>query len=70
VSRATTDPQPGDFSASTFVPEYIVPLNAAMAGTGFQVTVVPVPEPAGLLAVAGLAAAAGLMRRRRRRVTS
>jgi hypothetical protein len=65
VSRATTDPRPGDFSASTFVPAYIDPLNMAMAGSGFQVTVVPVPEPAGLLAVTGLALAAGAIRRRR-----
>ncbi|HVK16298.1 MAG TPA: hypothetical protein VM533_05070 [Fimbriiglobus sp.] len=67
VSRATTDPQPGDFSASTFVPEYIDPLNAAMAAGGFQVTVVPVPEPAGLLAVAGAVLTVGVVHRRRRR---
>jgi MYXO-CTERM domain-containing protein len=65
VSRATTDPQPGDYSASTFVPEYVDGLNAAMAGSGFQVAVVPVPEPTGLLAVVGLALAAGVIRRRR-----
>jgi hypothetical protein len=63
VSRVTTDPQPGDFSASTFLPEYIDGLNAAMAGTGFQVTLVPVPEPAGLLAAAGLVAVAAWGRR-------
>jgi hypothetical protein len=65
VSDPTTTPQPGDISASTFVPDYITDLNAAMAPTGFQVTVVPVPEPAGVLAAAGLAVAAGLVRRRR-----
>ncbi|HET6574912.1 MAG TPA: trypsin-like serine protease [Fimbriiglobus sp.] len=67
VSRSTNDPQPGDFSASTFVPEYITGLNAAMAGSGFQVTVVPVPEPAGLLAFAALAVTAGVVRRVSRR---
>ena len=37
-----------------------------MASSGFQVTVVPVPEPAGVLAVAGVALVAGAIRRRRR----
>jgi hypothetical protein len=69
VSRGTTNPQPGDFSASTFVPAYIDPLNAAMAAGGYQVTMVPVPEPAGLLAVAGLALAAGVVRRGRQCLT-
>lgn len=66
VSDNPAPPNPGSFSVSTFVPEYVGGLNAAMLGTGFQVTVVPVPEPAGLLAVA-LGAAVGMARRVSRR---
>jgi MYXO-CTERM domain-containing protein len=62
VSRLTNDPQPGDASFSSFVPEYVDGLNAQMGS--FEVTLVPVPEPAGMLAVAGLALAAGVIRRR------
>jgi hypothetical protein len=62
ISRTTLDPQPGDFSVSSFVPEYIDELNARMGD--YRVTVVPVPEPAGLLVVAGLVVI-GLVRRRR-----
>jgi hypothetical protein len=67
VHSGTDTPQPGDFSGSTFVPEYINGLNANM-GTTYQVTVVPVPEPAGLLAVAAVVAV-GVIRHRRKRAT-
>jgi hypothetical protein len=66
VSNATTTPNPGDISADSFVPDYIQGLNNAMASTPYQVTVVPVPEPVGVLAAVGLAVAAGLVRRRLR----
>jgi hypothetical protein len=67
VHSGTDTPQPGDFSGSTFVPEYINGLNANM-GTTYQVTVVPVPEPAGLLAVAAVVAV-GVIRHRKRDVS-
>lgn len=53
-------------SASTFVPFYIDQLNALMAPTGFQVTVIAIPEP-GTMALAASAGLAGLAWRSRRR---
>ncbi len=62
----TDTPRPGvDFSASTFLPSYVDDLNAAMAPTGFQVTLAPVPEPTAVLAVGGLVIGVGMVRRRR-----
>jgi hypothetical protein len=65
VSNGTQNPNPGDFSVSAFVPEYVAALNAEMALTGHQVTVAPVPEPAGLLALVGIALAFGAGQARR-----
>jgi hypothetical protein len=58
-----SEPLAGAASGSTFVPEYVAGLNAVMDDTGYQVTVVPVPEPAGLLAFAALTVAVCMVRR-------
>jgi len=50
-----------------FLPYYVNQLNAYMNdGSGFQVTPVAVPEPASLLLLAPVAAAAAWRVRRRR----
>jgi hypothetical protein len=53
-------------SADAFVPFYINQLNGAMASTGFQLTLIGVPEPSAFL-LAGVAAIAGWRRLRSRR---
>lgn len=73
VSNPTTSPNPGDVSASTFVPFYTDQLRAALARDGFELGVLPVsaaaPVPApGTLAVGlAMAAALGAVGLRRRR---
>src|SRR5207245_2684113 len=75
VSNPTTTPNPGDLSASTFVPLYADQLRAELARAGFELRVLPsaaapVPAPptlaVGLVMVATLGVV-GLNRRRRDR---
>lgn len=54
---------PAEIAASSYVPAYIDQINQIMQPDGYQVLVVPVPEPAGLLVVATLATV--VWRRRR-----
>ena len=65
----TVTGSPDDISASSFLPDkdsqYIQQLNDLMRLDGYQVLLVPVPEPAGLLAVAVVAALAWQRRRAR-----
>jgi hypothetical protein len=55
------------FSLDAFLPDYVTQMNAMMAGSGFQVRVVPVPEPTLVLSAAGVAAGAWVGWRRIRR---
>ncbi len=50
---------PDDISASSYVPAYIDQIDQVMLADGYRVFVVPVPEPAGLLAVAAVLLAVG-----------
>jgi hypothetical protein len=69
VSNATLMPNDGDISASTFLPMYTSQLNQQLSGSSYQVTVVPVPEPASIVAIA-LVAGVGVWFRRRLRYSS
>jgi hypothetical protein len=64
VTNPTTDPRPGDVSASTFVPAYIEELRRATAGSGFSITVLEVPEPGTLGVALALAVTLRLTRAR------
>jgi hypothetical protein len=67
-AEGTVGSPPGTtFSFDAFLPDYITQMNAMMLGSGYQVRVVPVPEPTLVLTAAAVAAGAwGGWRRVRR----
>lgn len=66
VSNPTNRPNPGDVSASTFLPLYLDQLAAEVGRTGDRLTVAAVPEPASGVLLAGMAAGLWAVRRKKK----
>ena len=63
----TANPGPGVNynNFSSYLGAYLDPLNTIVTGDGYDLTVVPIPEPTGVLVLAG-GAGVSLLRRRRK----